>query len=105
MIQLTVYGAEQLCASCVQAPSSKETFDWLQAAVDRKFDDTNQIVYMYIDILSENNVEKHKRWIEQIKRDELFYPAVVVDDTLVDEGVIRIKKVYKAIQERLDQTI
>lgn len=102
MIQLTVYGAEQLCASCANAPSSKETFDWLQAAVDRKFTDTNQVVYRYIDIFNEENAEEHQHWIEQIKRDELFYPAVVVNDTLVDEGVIRIQKVYQAIQERLD---
>ncbi|CQR48249.1 hypothetical protein BN1058_02603 [Paraliobacillus sp. PM-2] len=103
MIQLTVYGAEQLCASCVQAPSSKETFEWLQAAIGRKFYDTNHIVFTYIDIFSENNGEEHEHWIEQIKRDELFYPAVVVNGTLVDEGVIRIQKVYQAIQERFDQ--
>ncbi len=34
---IEVFGAEIICASCVNAPSSKDTYEWLQAAIDRKF--------------------------------------------------------------------
>jgi disulfide oxidoreductase YuzD len=36
-VEIILYGAEQLCPSCVNLPSSKETFEWLQAAIARKF--------------------------------------------------------------------
>ena len=34
---IEVYGANIICASCVNAPSSKDTYEWLQAAIARKF--------------------------------------------------------------------
>lgn len=34
-VTLTVYGAEEICASCVGAPCSKDTYEWLQAAIGR----------------------------------------------------------------------
>ncbi|MGA9173061.1 MAG: DUF1462 family protein, partial [Thermoactinomyces sp.] len=34
-IEVLVYGAEQLCASCVNLPSSRETATWLSAALGR----------------------------------------------------------------------
>ena len=36
-IEIEVYGAEQICASCVNLPSSKDTCEWLEAALTRKF--------------------------------------------------------------------
>lgn len=36
-VAIQVYGAEQICASCVGAPSSKDTFEWLKAALSRKY--------------------------------------------------------------------
>ena len=36
-VEIIFYGAEQLCPSCVNLPSSKETFEWLEAAISRKF--------------------------------------------------------------------
>jgi len=35
--QIEIYGTEVICASCVNAPSSKDTYEWLQAAIDRKY--------------------------------------------------------------------
>lgn len=29
-VEIVLYGAEQLCPSCVNLPSSKETFEWLE---------------------------------------------------------------------------
>ena len=36
-INIEIYGADIICASCVNAPSSKDTYEWLQAAIDRKY--------------------------------------------------------------------
>ena len=37
MLNIEIYGADIICASCVNAPSSKDTYEWLQAAIDRKY--------------------------------------------------------------------
>ncbi len=33
---IEIYGTAVICASCVNAPSSKDTYEWLQAAINRK---------------------------------------------------------------------
>ncbi|MFL6562301.1 MAG: DUF1462 family protein, partial [Bacillus sp. (in: firmicutes)] len=48
-VEIIVYGAEQLCPSCVNLPSSKETFEWLEAAIARKFPD-QPFKMTYVDI-------------------------------------------------------
>jgi len=48
-VEIAVYGADQLCPSCVHLPSSKETYEWLEAAISRKY--TNQpFTITYVDI-------------------------------------------------------
>ncbi len=32
-IMLSVYGAETVCASCVNMPTAKDTYEWLEAAL------------------------------------------------------------------------
>jgi len=98
-ITLTVYGAEQICASCVGAPSSKDTYEWLQAAITRKYD-TNGISYQYIDINAPQEDEKHKAFVERIFDEDLFYPIVFVDDEMVAEGMPKHKNVYKELDDR-----
>lgn len=34
---IEIYGTAVICASCVNAPSSKDTYEWLQAAINRKY--------------------------------------------------------------------
>ena len=48
-IEIEVYGAEQICASCVNLPSSKDTCEWLEAALTRKFPEQPFKIY-YIDM-------------------------------------------------------
>ena len=36
-ISVVVYGADVICASCVNAPTSKDTYEWLQPLLKRKF--------------------------------------------------------------------
>ncbi len=46
---IEIYGTAVICASCVNAPSSKDTYEWLQAAIDRKYPDQPYDI-RYIDI-------------------------------------------------------
>ncbi|MRH44750.1 DUF1462 family protein [Aquibacillus halophilus] len=95
-VKVTVYGAEQICASCVNAPGSRETYEWLQAAISRKFECAN-INYEYIDVHQSEVSVEHKQIVQRILNDDLFYPVVLVNDEIVGEGIPRLKMVYQAL--------
>lgn len=95
---ITVYGAEQICASCVGAPGSKDTYEWLQAAIGRKYV-AEDIAYEYIDIDNPPEVEKHREFVKRIFDEDLFYPIVFVNDELVAEGIPRLKSIYKELDK------
>ncbi|HLR67874.1 YuzD family protein [Virgibacillus alimentarius] len=97
-VTITVYGAEQICASCVGAPGSKDTYEWLQAAIGRKYID-DSIQYKYIDINESQSNEKHQQFIEKIFDEDLFYPIVLVNDEIVAEGIPRLKTIYEALDK------
>lgn len=97
-ITITIYGADQICASCVGAPGSKDTYEWLQAAIGRKYVD-DHINYEYIDIDKPQEDEKHKQFVERIFEEDLFYPIVFVDDELVAEGIPRLKTIYQELDK------
>lgn len=96
-VRLIVYGAEVKCASCVNAPGSRETYEWLQAAIARKYGETG-ISYEYFDINSVNQEGADGMIIQQILDDELFYPLVLVENEIVGEGNPRLKNIYKALE-------
>lgn len=98
-IELIVYGTEQICASCVNMPSSKETYDWLQAAIGRKF--PNQpLKISYVDINEPpTDNEKKRLFAERVIEEDLFYPVVVIEDDIVGEGDIRLKKIYAELEK------
>ncbi|MFD1851212.1 YuzD family protein [Oceanobacillus bengalensis] len=95
---ITIYGTEQICASCVGAPGSKDTYEWLQAAIRRKYID-DEISYKYIDFNQPQRDESHKTFIERIVDEDLFWPIVMVNDELVAEGIPRLKTIYESLDE------
>ena len=97
-ITITVYGAEQVCASCVGAPNAKDTYEWLQAAVGRKYS-TDSVTFEYIDIEQPPNIEKHHSFIKRIIQGDLFYPLVLVNDKVVAEGIPRLKPIYRELDK------
>ncbi|MEC5424923.1 YuzD family protein [Virgibacillus sp. C22-A2] len=97
-VQITIYGAEQICASCVGAPGSKDTYEWLQAAIGRKYDD-EPINYEYVDINQPAKEEKHRLFIERMVEEDLFYPIVFVNDEMVAEGIPRLKTIYNELDK------
>lgn len=98
-----VYGTAIICASCINAPSSRDTYEWLQAAISRKF--PNQpFDIRYIDIEEPIENEREQAWATKIQDDELFYPLVLINNEVVGDGYIQIKPVFTAF-EKLGFTI
>ena len=95
---LYVYGATQICASCVGMPSSKETYEWLQAALARKF--PNQpLTITYIDIYNPPNDPELKEIALKVAEEEYLYPLVVLNGQIVGEGSPRLKTISDALKE------
>lgn len=101
---IVVYGADIICASCVNAPSSKDTYEWLQAILGRKYNHID-FEFTYIDFMkqTENLTDHDQQFIERIKEDELFYPLVTINDELVADGYIQLKPITKFIDEHVDE--
>lgn len=97
-IAIEVYGAEVICASCVNAPSSIDTYEWLQAAIPRKYKD-QPFSITYIDIEKEPADARQKDYIERIQNDEFFYPLVLVEDEVAAEGYVQLKPIYKELEK------
>ena len=101
-VSVVVYGADVICASCVNAPSSRNTYEWLQSILERKYPDI-QFEYTYIDIEkdTENLSDHDQQFIEQINEDELFYPLVTMNDEYVTDGYVQLKPITRFIDERI----
>ncbi|WP_025026462.1 YuzD family protein [Caldalkalibacillus mannanilyticus] len=97
-IDVYVYGAEQICASCVGAPSSKDTAEWLDSALNRKYENLSFHI-KYVDIYQPQN-EKEKELAQRVIDEEFFYPLIVIQDEIAAEGIINIKQVYSFLEEK-----
>ena len=97
-INIQVYGAEKICASCVNLPSSKDTCEWLEAALKRKF--PNQpFSISYIDIYNPPSTGKEREFALKMIEEDLFYPLIRIEDEIVAEGNVRLK----AIVDKMEQ--
>lgn len=99
-VSVVVYGADVVCASCVNAPTSKNTYEWLKPLLERKYPNIH-FEYTYIDFQKETeNLSDHdQQYIEQIENDELFYPLITMNDEYVTDGYIQSKKVTHFIDQ------
>ena len=95
---IEVYGADVICASCVNAPSAKDTHEWLEAAISRKYPEQPfKIEYIDIDSTIEN--ERQGEIAEKVRNDEFFYPLVMINDEMIGEGHIQLKPVFIALEK------
>ncbi len=102
MVNVQVYGTKVICASCVGMPSSTETFEWLQAAIGRKYEgQENKFNFEYIDFQEKQEDEDKKAFAERVVEEDLFYPVVLVNGEVVGEGNPRLKDVYEEIEKYL----
>jgi disulfide oxidoreductase YuzD len=96
-VELHVYGTEEICASCVGLPSSRETASWLEAALARKYGE--QVVVHYIDF-QQAETAAGQAWAERIVAEDLWYPIVVLDGELIAEGNPRLKGIYRVLEDQ-----
>ncbi|KYG33536.1 YuzD family protein [Alkalihalobacillus trypoxylicola] len=95
-----VYGADEKCASCIHLPSAKETSEWLEAAITRKFPEQS-IQFFYLNIDDDLNEEEDQKYSQAIKEEEYFYPLVVLNGEVVGEGNPNLKVISKRIEDHL----
>ena len=97
-VLIEIYGADVICASCVNAPSSKDTYEWLQAAIGRKYPGQSFEIN-YIDIESDLTDDRQKEIAQRILDDEFFYPLVMIDGEMIGEGYIQLKPVFAELEK------
>ena len=97
-VEIIVYGAEQICASCVNLPSSKETCEWLQAAIARKFPDQPFLI-SYVDIYNPPKESSKQRFALKVIEEDMFYPVIVINDKVVGEGNPRLKTIFTELAQ------
>lgn len=97
-VTVEVYGADVVCASCVNAPTSKDTYEWLDAAIQRKYPN-HPFKIVYIDIESVIEDERQRILAEQVKEEEYFYPLVIVDEEVIGEGYIQLKPIFNELEK------
>ncbi|CAM3203179.1 DUF1462 domain-containing protein [Filibacter tadaridae] len=97
-VNIEIYGADVICASCVGAPSSKDTFEWLQAAIDRKYPGQPYTID-YINIDSDVSDERQQKIAEQVRNDEFFFPLVMIENEMIGEGHIQLKPIFTKLEE------
>ncbi|HZG72507.1 MAG TPA: YuzD family protein [Chondromyces sp.] len=97
-VEIVVYGAEVLCASCVNLPSAKETYEWLEAAISRKYPD-QPFTITYVDIYQPPEEEEKKEFAQRVIEEDMFYPVVLVEGEIVGEGNPKLKKVYHELEK------
>jgi disulfide oxidoreductase YuzD len=99
IVEIVVYGTEQVCPSCVSLPSSKETYEWLEAAISRKYPN-QQFFLTYVDIFEPPNDAIKQKFARKIIDEDLFYPVVVIDGNVVAEGSPRLKNIFAEMEKR-----
>ena len=97
-LTVEIFGADVICASCVNAPTSKDTFEWLQAAIDRKYPNQPYEI-TYIDIHKPIENERQLELANRILDDEFFYPLVVIAGEVIGEGYIQLKPVFAELEK------
>ncbi|EHJ07608.1 YuzD family protein [Staphylococcus simiae] len=101
-VSVVVYGADIICASCVNAPTSKDIFEWIQPLLKRKYPQLN-FNYTYIDINrdTENLTDHDQQFIERIEQEELFYPLITMNDEYVADGYIQTKQLTRFLDNHI----
>lgn len=95
-LDIVVYGEDAPCPSCLHSPSSKETKEWLEAAIHRKFPGQS-LPIRYVDIKRPNHA-KDQVFADRILAEEFFYPLVVINGEVAAEGDPHIKTIYGIIE-------
>ncbi|MCU5745939.1 YuzD family protein [Staphylococcus sp. SQ8-PEA] len=103
-VSVVVYGAETICASCVNAPTSQNIYEWLQPLLKRKYPSIHfEFTYIDIEQDTENLSDHDQQFIERLQDEELFYPLVTMNDEYVADGYIQLKDIKRFMKDRFPE--
>jgi disulfide oxidoreductase YuzD len=97
-VEIIVYGAETVCASCVNLPTSKETYEWLDAAIARKFPEQTFKI-KYVDIYNPPAEQDLQEFASRVIEEDMFYPVVSIYGKVVGEGNPKLKTVFSELEK------
>lgn len=97
-VEVTIYGAEVLCPSCVNLPSSKETYEWLEAAISRKYPE-QPFTISYVDIHQPPENQTKQQFAQRVIEEDMFYPVVLIEEEIVGEGNPKLKTIYAEMEK------
>ncbi|WP_080844232.1 YuzD family protein [Cytobacillus gottheilii] len=97
-VEVTIYGAEVLCPSCVNLPSSKETYEWLEAAISRKYPE-QPFTISYVDINQPPENQEKQQFAQRVIEEDMFYPVVLIEEEIVGEGNPKLKTIYAEMEK------
>lgn len=97
-MEIYVFGAEQTCASCVGMPSPRETYEWLQAAISRKYPEQPFGIH-YIDFENPPEGETEQQFSKKIIEEDLIYPVIVINGEIIAEGNPKLKDIYRMMEQ------
>lgn len=95
-LKITVYGSDEPCPGCLHSPSSIETKEWLEAALQRKYQG-QAINIRYVDIYNPVS-EKETAFSQRVIDEDFIYPVVVMNEEVVAEGSPRLKPIFHAME-------
>src|SRR5690606_36186217 len=98
LVEICVYGAQVLCPSCVNLPSSKETYEWREAALSRKFPNQPFLI-SHVDIYNPPEEKSKRDFAERVIEEDMFYPVVVLEGKIVGEGNPKLKAIYSEMEK------
>ncbi len=98
ILSIEIFGADVVCASCVNAPTSKDTYEWLQAAIHRKYPN-HPYEITYIDIEKPIENKRHQDLANRILEDEFFFPLVLIEGEVIGEGYIQLTPVFAELEK------
>jgi disulfide oxidoreductase YuzD len=103
-LDIVVYGSDAPCPSCLHSPSSIETKEWIEAAINRKYPDEQlkQLRVRYVDI-EHPGTQEEKLFCDKIFAEEYFYPLIVINGEVAGEGDPRLKGIYEVIDKQFSQ--
>ncbi|WP_062199501.1 DUF1462 family protein [Massilibacterium senegalense] len=96
-IHIIVYGAQIACSTCAHAPSSKDTFEWLEAALKRKYQETVPFVLEYVNV--NHPIHPKDAFAQQIIEEQMIVPVIVINDEIISEGNPRLKLIFDYLDQ------
>lgn len=90
-------GDASQCSTCIGAPSSKETADWLQELINRRYGQ-QRFKVRYLDLEEEGVPMALKAPLNQAI-DERIFPLILINGQVISEGIPNPRVILAALDK------